>query len=94
MTPVEIFEYKNRWLPNGYSITIHSDWDIYAKGWVKEKFEKHEWIWKEYTDVYRSTYHFEHLNHAKSFFKYLDSEHPRCTKEFLDSWEVKPKELS
>ena len=49
---------------------------------------------KEYTDVYRSTYHFEHLNHAKSFFKYLDSEHPRCTKEFLDSWEVKPKELS
>ena len=86
----EHYEVLKKIIELGFAKDIELRYNSNGIEWQSELFD----LWKEYTDVYQSTYHFEHLNHAKSFFKYLDSEHPRCTKEFLDSWEVKPKELS
>ena len=57
MLPIEIFEYKRKWLP-GHSVKIHSDLRHRAKEWLK-KLEKHEWEYQEYTDNYEDTICFE-----------------------------------
>lgn len=41
MTPLEIFEYKNKWMP-GYKIEIHSDKLDAAIGWCKNNLEIHQ----------------------------------------------------
>lgn len=57
MTPAEIFEYKNKWMP-GYSVRLHSDLRSAGKDWCK-KLLKHEWNHNKWTDVYEDTFHFE-----------------------------------
>lgn len=65
MTPVEIFEYKQKWLP-GYAVKIHSDLRRAAKDWCKQ-LDKTEWSHKEYTDVYQDTFYFEKIIVAQNF---------------------------
>lgn len=69
MTPIEIFEYKNRWKPNGHSVRIHSDYRSQAKFWCKYNFEPHQWVLNEYTDNYEDTFLFENPLNAKLFRK-------------------------
>ena len=77
MTPIEIFEYKMRWKPDGFSVAFHSDWDIHVKTWLKQ-LDKTEWIWDNWTGVYEHTCLFEDLAVAQAFTKFLDEDHPRA----------------
>ena len=65
MTPVEIFEYKQKWMP-GYSVRIHSDLRTQGKTWVKQ-LDKREWNHTKWTDVYEDTFHFENANIGQQF---------------------------
>jgi hypothetical protein len=57
MTPVEIAEYKQRWMP-GYAVRLHSDLRTAGKDWCKQ-LHKYEWAHKKWTDVYEDTFYFE-----------------------------------
>jgi len=66
MTPIEIFEYKNKWKP-GFSIRLHSDLTDQAKTWCRRNLQKHQWSMTDWTNVYEHTFHFEHEQNAKQF---------------------------
>jgi hypothetical protein len=66
MTPIEIFEYKNRWKP-GYSVRLHSDLVIEGKNWCRRNCERHQWSMTDYTNVYEHTFHFELEDQGKEF---------------------------
>jgi len=66
MTPIEIFEYKNKWKP-GFSIRLHSDLVNEGKTWCRKNMARHEWSMTEWTNVYEHTFHFENENNAKQF---------------------------
>ena len=71
MTPQEIFEYKQRWMP-GYSVRLHSDLRSQAKDYCKIQLMAHQWKYHEYTDVYEDTFYFEHRIDAQSFEAHWD----------------------
>lgn len=66
MTPIEIFEYKNKWKP-GYTVRLHSDLRSKGKDYCTIQMFKHQWDIKTYTDVYEDTFMFEHKIDANSF---------------------------
>lgn len=66
MTPVEIFEYKQRWAP-GYQVALHSDLVDKAKTWCRRNLSREQWSMTSWTDVYEHTFHFEIWTHAESF---------------------------
>jgi hypothetical protein len=66
MTPLEIHEYKNRWMP-GHSVEIHSDKRDSAVQWCKSNLEKHQWKCTKWSDVYSSRFDFEHEKDASKF---------------------------
>lgn len=65
MTPVEVFEYKQRWKP-GYSVAVHSDKEKACVSWCKQ-LGKHEWDVSKWTDVYEHTFHFENTIAGQNF---------------------------
>lgn len=65
MTPVEIAEYKQRWMP-GYAVRLHSDLRSTGKNWCKQLY-KHEWNHKKWTDVYEDTFYFENAHAGQNF---------------------------
>lgn len=72
MTPVEIFEYKQRWKP-GYTVRLHSDLRSQAKDWCKIQLHKQQWDLNIHTNVYEDTFMFEYRQDAESFTaKYQD----------------------
>jgi hypothetical protein len=68
MTPQEIFEYKNRWLPKGYKVIIHSDLRSRAKDWCKQNLDKPQYHQEGWTNVYQDTFHFETCEDAAKFY--------------------------
>ena len=58
MTPIETFEYKQKWKP-GYIVRLHSDLRMQGKDYCKIQMMKHQWDIQEFTDVYEDTYLFE-----------------------------------
>ena len=66
MTPVEIFEYKQKWKP-GNSVRLHSDLRSNGKEFCKTQMHKHQWDISEFTNVYEDTYYFEYKQDANSF---------------------------
>ena len=68
MTPIEIFEYKNRWKP-GYTVRLHSDLVNEGKTWCRRNCERHQWSMSDYTNVYEHTFHFEIAEKGKEFEK-------------------------
>lgn len=66
MTPIEIFEYKQKWKP-GYTVRLHSDLRMQGKDYCKIQMMKHQWDIQEFTDVYEDTYLFENRIDADSF---------------------------
>lgn len=69
MTPLEISEYKNRWMSTGnpYSVEIHSDFSDPAKAWCKRNLERYEWTMTSWTDVYEHTLFFEKRKSGENF---------------------------
>jgi len=74
MLPLEIFEHKRRWKPEGFRVTLHSDWRDQAKSWCKTHVDKQSWDVVEYTDVYGDTWLFEHLEDSDMFMKEFKSD--------------------
>lgn len=72
MTPQELFEYKMRWKPNGYQVSLHSDLDWQGKDWCRKNIERHQWSMDTWTDVYAHTFFFESKEHAESFADSFD----------------------
>lgn len=66
MTPVEIFEYKQRWKP-GYTVRLHSDIVDQGKSFAKRNCQKHQWSVTTWTDNYEHTFHFENIYAAQNF---------------------------
>jgi len=66
MTPLEIFEYKNKWRP-GLQVILCSDLRFEGVEFCKRTFKKHEWHHLEYTASYEDTYCFEKQHHATLF---------------------------
>jgi ABC-type lipoprotein release transport system permease subunit len=72
MTPQEIFDYKNSWLP-GYEVKVHSDLRDHAKDWCKTNLEKHQYHIKTWTNIYQYSYYFEDLDQAAKFYAEFES---------------------
>lgn len=66
MTPIEIFEYKNKWKP-GYVVRLHSDLRSRATDYCKVQMLKHQWDFMKYSNVYEDTWMFEYRQDAESF---------------------------
>lgn len=73
MTPIEIAEYKQKWMASGYNhpVPFHSDYHMYAKDWCKIQLHKSQWNYKRYTNVYEDTMYFEFKQDAENFSNYL-----------------------
>lgn len=73
MTPIEIFEYKQKWMSSTENnpVSFHSDYRALAKHWCKTELEKHQWTHHEYTDVYEDTMFFESKENAKKIQTFL-----------------------
>ena len=68
MTPVEIFEYKQKWQrTGGYAVRLHSDLRSQGKDFCKVMMMQQQWDMKTYSDVYEDTFLFEHKQDAKMF---------------------------
>ena len=69
MTPLEIFEYKQRWTRNngGYSVRLHSDLRSQGKDFCKVQLMRQQWDFKMYSDVYEDTFLFEYKQDADAF---------------------------
>lgn len=77
MTPIEIFEYKQRWQrAGGYAVRLHSDLRSQGKDYCKIQLMKQQWDFSQYTDNYEDTFHFEYKQDAdmfrNKFKKYAD----------------------
>ena len=66
MTPIEIFEYKNKWKP-GYTVRLHSDLRSRATDYCKVQMLKQQWDVRNYSNVYEDTWMFEYRQDAESF---------------------------
>jgi len=66
LTPVEVFEYKQRWKP-GHTVKLHTDLRRDGKYYCRVQMMAPQWNITEYTDVYEDTFHFEYLTDAKMF---------------------------
>lgn len=73
MTPIEIAEYKQRWMASGrnHPVPFHSDWRRQAKEWCMVQLIKHQWNHKQFTNVYEDTMYFEFSQDAKLFSYYM-----------------------
>jgi len=73
MTPVQIFEYKQKWLSTGDALSVqyHSDWRGQAIDFCKSNFEKYQWYHSKFTGVYEDTMYFEQAGHHELFDDYM-----------------------
>ena len=69
MTPLEISEYKQRWMARGtcYPVRLHSDLADKGKTWCRKNLERHQWSVTIWTDVYEHTFFFEYKHDADEF---------------------------
>jgi len=75
MTPLEISEYKNRWMASddNYRVAVHSDLESSAKDWCKQHLEKQSWHVVRWTDVYQHTFYFEDSKQSQCFAMELNN---------------------
>ena len=67
MTPIEIFEYKQKWKPKAWYCHIHSDLRSQCKEFCKKNYNKWEWDMDEHTEVYADSYYFEDQDNLMMF---------------------------
>jgi hypothetical protein len=68
LTPVEIFEYKQRWQrAGGYAVRLHSDLRDQGKDWCKVQLHKQQWDFTKWSNVYEDTFWFEYQQDANLF---------------------------
>ncbi len=68
MTPIEIAEYKQRWMrEGGHPVRLHSDVVDKGKTWCRRQLERHQWSMTKWTNVYEHTFYFEDTLAAQNF---------------------------
>lgn len=68
MTPIEIFEYRQKWMTKEpHSVKLHSDLENAGKEWCSRMLEKQQWHFQKWSDVYEHTFHFENIKAAQNF---------------------------
>lgn len=68
MTPIEIFEYKRKWMQNcSHSVVTDEFIEYSAKGWCRKNLQQHKWNFVKYTDFYEDTFFFEDEDDKKRF---------------------------
>jgi|TARA_R110002153_G_C13004815_1_gene465555 hypothetical protein len=68
MTPLEIADYKMRWMrDNPHSVRLHSDLTDKGKTWCRRHLERHQWKMNTWTNVYEHTFYFESKEQANLF---------------------------
>lgn len=73
MTPLEKFEYKNKWLQTGgHSCTLHSDLEHQALQWCKQNVRPEKFSRKSYWP-YQITWSFELKEDLEAFMLVFDS---------------------
>lgn len=73
MTPVEIAEYKQRWMSNrDFSVPFHSDYKRQAKEWCRVQLHPAQWKFAEWTNVYEHTMYFEFKQDSVAFQWYME----------------------
>lgn len=72
MTPIEIFEYKLKWLKESTNTVSFDEFIEYeAKRWCRENLKQHQWDFTTYTDVYQHSITFETVEMMNAFENYL-----------------------
>ena len=66
LTPQQISDYKQKWLP-GHSVRLHSDLTDIGKTWCKRQVSRECWSFTAWTDVYEHTFRFEDIKAAQNF---------------------------
>lgn len=70
MTPIEIHEYKLKWMQSGaFPVKLHSDLDIRGKEWCRKYLQRTQWSFSLYTGVYEHTFWFEDEKNSNLFKK-------------------------
>jgi hypothetical protein len=70
MTPLEISQYKQRWMMRGATyVCVNEDLDIKGKDWCRKNLERTQWSFSRYTNIYQHTFWFEDLESALEFNK-------------------------
>lgn len=60
MLPLEIVDYKTKWLKNCHNIsTFDIDLEFDAKRWCRENLKQHQWDFTKFTDTYQHSIYFE-----------------------------------
>ena len=73
MLPLEIVDYKTKWLKTCINIVkIHEDFEFDAKQWCKKNLMKHQWNFVKYTDVYEHSIYFETNEMKTNFEGFID----------------------
>jgi hypothetical protein len=83
ITPIEISDYKTRWLRAAHVVTVDEDLDIEGKTWCRKNTERHKWSFSKYTDMYEHTFYFEDAHTAQAFEQWYSNR-----RGFADSTEV------
>lgn len=69
MLPLEIVDYKTKWLKKCVNIVkIDEDFEFDAKQWCKTNLLQYQWDFTKYTDVYEHSIYFE-TNEMKTKFE-------------------------
>lgn len=71
ITPIEIGDYKTKWLKNAHVVTVNEDLDVEGKSWCRKNTERHKWSFSKYTDIYEHTFYFEDADTAQAFEEWL-----------------------
>ena len=72
MTPIEIFEYKMKWMDaNNNATPFHSDHRQKAKDWCKANVKTKHWHHIKFSNVYEDTMYFEYATDSELFSNYL-----------------------
>lgn len=78
-TPQQISDYKQQWMSqHPFAVELHSDYRSAGKDWCKTFLMRHQYVFKQYTNVYEDTWFFENQIDAGHF--------TTCIKKYFEKY--------
>lgn len=71
MTPLEIYEYKRKWIEYGHCVDADTWIEFKCKDWCRQNVAQHQWAFFKYTDHHLHTFSFENQEDAENFKKWM-----------------------
>jgi hypothetical protein len=73
MTPIEIFEYKLKWLKESNNVVSFDEFIEYeVKNWCRKNLKQHQWHFTSYTDIYEHSVNFETEGMKEALEQYIE----------------------